>query len=172
MLSVYDEYKSHGVEEYYKKFSSSYYNPHEQKIINILQNTITNHISNCKNILDFACGEGLISRYVKHNFPFVKIKGCDPYFKNNYTHYNFSFDDVICGKLGDTFDVVICCYAYHLLSLSKRYDFLTMLSQITTKFIIITPNKKIEINHELWNIVEQKRIDKITIIVLQTKKFE
>ena len=34
MLKIYNEYQKYGVQNYYKKFSSKYINPHEDKIKN------------------------------------------------------------------------------------------------------------------------------------------
>jgi hypothetical protein len=170
-LSIYDKYALHGVDQYYKKFSKSYYNPHEDKIKKILDDILQYYLHQICKLLDFACGDGLISKYVNNKYKNIIVKGSDPYFDNQYCNYNFSFDDIICGKLLEHFDIVICCYAYHLLSDNKRYDFLTQLSMITKKFVIISPSKKIKITHPLWNVVENKRIDKITIIVLEINSF-
>jgi len=170
-LSIYDKYTLHGVDQYYKKFSKSYHNPHEDKIKNILDNNLQyclNQMGKTCKILDFACGDGLISKYINNKYCNIIVKGSDPYFNNQYCNYNFSFDDIISGKLLDYFDVVICCYAYHLLSPDKRYDFLTQLSMITKKFVIISPSKKITTIHPLWNVIDDIRIDKITIIVLES----
>lgn len=172
MLRVYDAYSSYGVDKYYEQFAHSYYNPHEQKIIQILDNCVKKYLSENTTFLDFACGDGLISRYIKNNFNNVTVEGSDPYFVNEHQTYNFSFDDIIHGKATKFFDVVICCYAYHLLDLNKRHDFLTQLSLITNKFIIISPSKKINIDHELWDVIENIRIDKVTIIIIQVKKFD
>lgn len=171
MLSVYDEYSTHGVDQYYKQFSSSYYNPHESKIIDVLNNIFNKYLQNCNTILDFACGDGLIAKYINSKNINIVVEGSDPYFNNQYCDYNFSFDDIICGKMVNQFDTVICCYAYHLLDFNKRYDFLTQLSEIAKKFIIISPSKKISVNHPLWTVLENARIDKITIIVIKVKKF-
>lgn len=172
MLSVYDEYSLHGVDQYYKQFATSYYNPHETKIINVIDDILNKYLQKTCTLLDFACGDGLISRLINIKNKNIIVKGSDPYFNNQYCNYNFSFDDIICGKMIDQFDIIICCYAYHLLDFNKRYDFLTQLSLLTKKFIIISPSKKITINHPLWIILENKRIDKITVVIIEVKKFE
>lgn len=172
MLKVYDEYSSYGPDQYYKQFFSSYYNPHELKILKLLDNIIYQYLQNCETVLDFACGDGLISKYINSKNIDIIVKGSDPYFNNEYCNYNFSFDDIICGKMKKKFDIIICCYAYHLLDFKKRYDFLTQLSFTTKKFVIISPSKKITINHPLWKVLENIRIDKITIIIVKVKKFK
>lgn len=166
-LSIYNEYDEHGVSGYYEKFADSYYNPHEQSIISILNQILPIHIKEDNSILDFACGDGLISKYIMSNFC-NKVEGSDPYFQNKYVQHNFSFDDVIKGKQNFYYDVIICCYAYHLLHEKKRNDFLTQLALKTKKFIIITPSKKICTNHMLWKTTLNTRINKITIIIMET----
>lgn len=169
MLSVYDEYSLHGVQSYYKQFSNNYYNPHELSIIDVLNTNIKKYLNKNMSVLDFACGDGLISRYIRNNFNNIIVEGSDPYFNNIYTTYKLSFDDVICGKLIKCYDIIICCYAFHLLDFKKRHDFLTQLSLITKMFIIISPSKKIHIDHSLWTIIENVRINKISIIVIKVK---
>lgn len=171
-LKIYDEYALHGVDEYYRKFAKKYYNPHEFKICEVLDdNVFTKYIFQHSKILDFACGDGLVSRKLRIKNKNTVVKGSDPYFNNIYCDYHYSFDDIICGKLLEKFDIVICSYAYHLLSPKKRYDFLTQIAIIAKIFIIISPSKKMTFNHALWDKVENKRIDKISIVVLQNKYY-
>ena len=48
-----------------------------------------------------------------------------------------------------------------------RYDFLSSLALSVKTFIILSPSKKININHPMWNIVKDIRIDKVTLIILE-----
>ncbi len=169
MLKIYNEYQKYGVENYYKTFSSEYTNPHEYKITNIYNKYIKNLINKKDKILDIACGDGLICRLVNHYNNNYNIDGCDPFFNNKYCKLNLSFEDISKGKLLNEYDIGICCYAYHLISNELRYDFLTNLALVIDKFIIITPSKKIYISHQLWNVSQIIREDKITIIILDKK---
>ncbi len=171
MLKIYNEYQKYGVDNYYKKFSSEYTNPHENKIANIYNKYIKDLINKEDKIVDIACGDGLICRLVNKYNNNYNIDGCDPYFVNKYCKLNFSFEDISKGKLLTEYDIGICCYAYHLISSEMRYDFLTNLALVMDKFIIITPSKKIIISHPLWNIFKIIREDKITIIILQKIDF-
>jgi hypothetical protein len=166
MLKIYNEYQKYGVENYYKKFSNEYINPHEDKITNIYNKHIKELINKADKIIDIACGDGLICRLVNQYNNNFNIEGCDPYFNNKYCKLNLSFEDISKGKLLNEYNVGICCYAYHLISSELRYDFLTNLALLLDKFIIITPSKKIIINHPLWNVSKVIREDKITIIIL------
>lgn len=168
MLKIYNQYQEFGVNGYYEKYSSKYYNPHQEKIKNIFIKHIKPFIKDKEiyNILDLACGDGLISRFVLDTKCNCNIEGCDPFFVNQYCHYSFSFEDIAKGKLEKYYDLVICSYAFHLIKEEWKYDFLSNLSIQTNCFIIITPSKKIKINHPLWKIEKEIREDKITIIIL------
>lgn len=199
MLKIYNEYSTLGVDKYYKENNSTYYNPHQNKINKIFTEHIIPYIQSLginntepKNskidqklkILDLACGDGLVSRIVNNIIPVNEIKnkkcklqkliieGCDPYFNNKYVNYNYSFQDIANGYLYTKnlkYDLVTCCYAFHLLDTSWYYSFFEELALVTNNFIIITPSKKIEINHPRWVIKNKIRKDKITIIFLVVK---
>jgi SAM-dependent methyltransferase len=167
MLKIYQEYQLYGIEEYYKNFSCNYFNPHEEKIKQIYLKYIKDLINHNDKIIDIACGNGLVSRLVHKYNNNYNIVGCDPFFNNAYCKLNLSFEDIAKGKLETNYDLGICSYAYHLLDHKWRYDFLTQLSLILNKFIIITPSKKIQINHPLWKVDKYLREDKITLIILE-----
>ncbi len=122
-------------------------------------------------ILDIACGNGLITRIVNDINKNYTVEGTDPFFNNIYCNYKFSFEDIALGKLEKEYDLVFCCYAFHLLDEKWRYVFLLQLSRITNKFIIITPSKKIIINHSSWKMLKQIRENKVTIIILESIHF-
>jgi len=177
MLKIYHEYKALGVDSYYKQKSETYYNPHYTTIEYIYTTYITHLINNNDIILDIACGDGLISRLInKHNntqHTTIIVEGTDPYFNNKYVTYKYSFEDIAKGNiplLNNYYNVVICCYAFHLLNTSWYYMFLEHLAQITNIFIIITPSKKIIINHPRWHIHTYTRDNKITLIILHKHK--
>jgi 2-polyprenyl-3-methyl-5-hydroxy-6-metoxy-1,4-benzoquinol methylase len=167
MLKIYNEYQKHGIDEYYKNYSTQYVNPHEEKIKSIYLKYIYNELIDNKLILDIACGSGLISQIISEFNTNLIVKGCDPYFNNKYCHYDYSFEDIVQGKLEESYDVGICCYAYHLMKYELQYDFLTNIAYSLKKFIIISPSKKIIINHPLWKIINSIRQDKITVIILE-----
>jgi len=167
MLKIYQEYQLYGIEEYYKNFSCNYFNPHEEKIKQIYLKHIKDLINQNDKIIDIACGDGLVSRLVHKYNNNYNIVGCDPFFNNVFCQLKLSFEDIAKGKLNNNYDIGICSYAYHLLDHNWRYDFLTQLSLILNKFIIITPSKKIEIYHPLWEISKYIREDKITLIILE-----
>ncbi len=172
MLKVYDMYQKHGVEEYYMKHSTDYYNPHQDKIKDLFIKHLQPLISRKDTILDIACGDDMISRMVHEQCKtsYNMIDGTDPFFDNMYVTMKLSFEDIAMGKLKKKYDIMICCYAFHLIKDSWKYDFLTQLALLTDTFIIITPSKKIKINHDDWKIVKELREDKISLIIIKTIK--
>ena len=59
-------------------------------------------------------------------------------------------------------------YAFHLINPQWMFNFLDGLANITNTFVIITPSKKITINHPYWRIFKEMRIEKVTLMVLKT----
>jgi len=173
MLKIYNQYQEYGVEGYYKHHSSTYFNPHQEKIIILYKKHIESHIPRNGIILDIACGDGLIEKIIKNNNInmniSINIEGTDPFFKNKYCKYNFSFEDIALGKLEKEYDLITCCYAFHLIDDKWKYNFLSQLARMTKKFIIISPSKKITINNSLWKITKEIREDKVSIIILETQ---
>jgi 2-polyprenyl-3-methyl-5-hydroxy-6-metoxy-1,4-benzoquinol methylase len=169
MLKIYNQYQEYGVEGYYKQHSSTYFNPHQEKIITIYKKHIVTHIPRNGIILDIACGDGLMEKIINSVNINTNVEGTDPFFKNNYCKYNFSFEDIALGKLEKEYDVITCCYAFHLINDNWKYNFLSQLARMTKKFIIISPSKKITINNPLWKITKEIREDKVTIIILETQ---
>jgi hypothetical protein len=168
MLKIYDEYQKYGVDGYYKAHNRDYFNPHRQKIEDLYIKHLKELIGSNKTILDIACGDGLIAQLVnKYNNNCI-VEGTDPYFNNKYTTYNYSFEDISMGKLQNNYDIAICCYAFHLMNPQWMFNFMVELANITNTFIIITPSKKIYINHPSWCISKELRIDKVTLIILKT----
>jgi hypothetical protein len=171
MLKIYNEYQKHGIENYYKSYSSSYINPHQNKIKKLYNLYLNDMVSRNDTILDIACGDGLLMKIINEQNKDNIIEGTDPFFSNKYCTYNFSFEDIALGKfdiVNKKYNLAFCCYAFHLINESWKYDFLSQLTKITNKFIIITPSKKITINHPFWKLVKCIREDKITIIILET----
>ncbi len=168
MLKIYNEYKKHGIEKYYKTYSRSYFNPHQDKIKKIYNLHLNDMVSRNDTILDIACGDGLLMKIINEQNKNNTIEGTDPFFTNEYCTYNFSFEDIALGKLEKEYDLITCCYAFHLINDKWKYNFLSQLARMTKKFIIITPSKKITINHFLWKITKEIREDKVTIIILES----
>jgi SAM-dependent methyltransferase len=181
-LKIYNQYAKYGIDGYYKEFAEEYYNPHADKITDLYNRYLKDDINQVlccgENILDIACGDGLMKRIILAGVDDVveakQITGCDPYFDNKYVDYSYSFEDIAYGLVDLNedlkFKVGICCYAFHLLERNWYYSFFNGLADIITeRFIIITPSKKIIIEHPKW-IVEKNIRDsktKISLIILK-----
>ena len=95
MLKIYNQYQEYGVEGYYKHHSSTYFNPHQEKIIILYKKHIESHIPRNGIILDIACGDGLIEKIIKNNNIKIllgesvldKIKTLSLQKKNTFYHF-------------------------------------------------------------------------------------
>ena len=109
-LKIYNEYQKYGVEDYYKKFSKTYSNPHEERIKKVYLEHIGPLIDSNHKILDIATGSGLMCKLVNSYSGNYNIEGTDPYFSNEYCNMNLSFRDIAKGMLTREYDTAICCY--------------------------------------------------------------
>ncbi len=169
MLKIYNEYQKYGVDGYYKVHNKQYFNPHNKKIEGLYIKHLKELIDSTTSVIDIACGDGLIAQLVNKYNNNILIDGTDPYFNNKYTTYNYSFEDIAMGKLQKKYDMAICCYAFHLINPKWTFNFLNELANITNTFILITPSKKITINHPSWRTFKELRADKVTLIILKNE---
>jgi 2-polyprenyl-3-methyl-5-hydroxy-6-metoxy-1,4-benzoquinol methylase len=165
-------YEKYGPETFYKEFKHEYYNPHAQNIHKLFVEFILPYLSKGDKILDLACGDGLITRILQ-NINIRNVEGCDPFFQDIYMKKtdcscsSLSFQDISLGKFNEQFDVVICCFAYHLIEKSFVYHFWEAMSEITDKFIIISPTKNMKLSHPKWKEILHIKENQVWIIVLQ-----
>jgi len=69
---------------------------------------------------------------------------------------NYTFEDIIDGKLTSQFDAIICSFALHLVEPSRLPDLLYTLSNISPILYVISPHKNPVIDHFRWNLVDKK----------------
>lgn len=155
MAAIRNEYDEHGVAGYYQQSGSQYENPHFPQIRTLLSQN--EHRIDYKNILDFCCGSGEVSRVLQEmGYPLPYAS--DPYTQAAYrSHFsqdcwNFTFEDVIKGKLEGQFSSIICSFAMHLCPEKQLYPLVYQLFQHTSQLIIITPHKRPELE-KLNNVV-------------------
>lgn len=148
MAGIRDLYSEQGVERYYKKNGDRYENPHFPQIqALLLQNQ---ERIDYAGVLDFCCGSGEVSQVlVAMGYPLPQAS--DPYtqkaYRKNFDQkcWNFSFEDVIKGKLTGQFSSIICSFAMHLCPEKQLYPLVYQLFQCTAQLIIITPHKRPEL---------------------------
>jgi hypothetical protein len=150
-MSIRSSYEKYGVDDYYQTFGNEYSNPHIDRLTESLN--IVNHSwkLNTVNSLDLCAGGGEITSVLGCT------EGCDPYTHELYRKntgnncYEYSFDDIMHGKLTKKYDTIICSYALHLAEPSKLPQIIYQLSCICKTFLLITPNKKPLIKNE-WGM--------------------
>lgn len=158
--SIYSEI---GVEEYYSNFSNQYFNPHEKIIQKIINQLEQNKLIGNK-VLDLCCGSGEVTRYLQDK----ETIGLDPFTYKIYKEktqcrcYNYSFNDIVNGKLNEEFDTIICSFALHLCKKSLLYTLLWRLRELSNTLIVISPNKKPNCdNISGWLLVDEFEIERI-----------
>lgn len=173
--SIRHYYETLGVQRYYEEFGNTYKNPHEARLLAVLSEVIEKYISDNSRVLDFASGDGLVSRLLtEYQSRTMSIEGCDPYTRDLYIKKtglpcsSHTFLDVATGQLDKSFDTVICCYAYHLIDKSLVHDFLYYLSTKCRRFIVISQTKNICLQSNYWNLTINLKRDKVYVFVLDT----
>lgn len=163
--AVTEQYRDIGVEEYYKTFSATYENPHTPFVIQCLQATFN---PEWKNVLDLACGNGLVSKWVKLNHPDTRVVGCDKFMAERYRHethnecYEFTFEDIASGFriINNHYDAVICSYAIDLLDHSYLASLAWQLASISDNLILIRPNNHVLDVKGCWKLEKQVKFSK------------
>lgn len=144
-------YEELGIDEYYKKHSDDYRNPHYKEIKYLLKEYLKTH-SIGTNILDLCCGSGEITQ-ILNEIGEYNIEGLDPYTEPAYKKntgkecLRYDFKDLVNGALENRrYDTIICCFAMHLCEQSMLSNLLYQLSRMSDRLIILTPHKRPEIN--------------------------
>ncbi len=151
-LSVRNEYQSVGVDNYYIQNSETYENPHSKFALDCLDALWRDEFIN---VLDFACGDGLVSKHLAKTKS-CNVFGCDKFLYERYsretgnTAFSYSFEDVANGLANfPEFDVIVFSYAIDIVEKSYLSNLLYMLSLFTKHLIVIRPNNHI-IDHFSW----------------------
>lgn len=168
MDAILNEYKKHGVDEFYRLHSHNYINPHKDRIENLLTEAKT--IWNIKgSILDLCCGSGEVSRM----FSECNVDGVDPFTKELYeanTNNNcieMTFKDIVQNGFENRYDFVICSYAMHLCERSMLPMLLYWISEASNNLIIITPHKKPDCNGEFFKEAKRMKKERTSIILYE-----
>ena len=129
-MSFRDKYSS-GVEDFYKQ--GLYHNPHTPIIQEITREYCNRH----ETILDLAAGLGEATNHL-HG----KVTRVEPFLPCPEPCLNYTFEDIIEGKLSSRFDAIICSFALHLVEKSRLPDLLYALSELSPILYVISPHKK------------------------------
>ncbi|WOO40701.1 class I SAM-dependent methyltransferase [Rubellicoccus peritrichatus] len=154
-----EQYRSKGVENFYKQEGDCYSNPHEFAIKELLEKVLSGmQYSNAK-ALDLACGSGEATVILKR-YGFSQVGGIDPYTYEAYKKRigrdaeRFRFEDIAAGCLAErSYDLIVCSFAMHLIEPSWLPRLCTQLSLIAPRLFIITPHKRPHIRSEwFWEL--------------------
>lgn len=162
MSAIRDKYEQCGVSNYYLEHGGEYENPHAQDVIKCLRYFYSKekHMK----VLDFACGDGLVSKWIGKR---SEIVGCDGYLHERYIKetgnkcHKHTFQD-ICdfnNFIENNFDLIVFSYAIDLVGGSYIQQLLYRLSTISKEMLVIRPNKHI-INSPFWSIKETYNAEK------------
>ena len=153
--AIRNQYAELGVENYYQQHADDYQNPHFEQIKILLERY--QHQFDYNNVLDFCCGGGEVTLILKE-LGFDQTVGCDPFTFALYEKkiqkkcLQFSFEDVIRGKLTDNYTTIICSFAMHLCAEKKLYTLVSQLFKHAENLIILTPHKRPAL--EMWSAFE------------------
>lgn len=155
--SVTEQYRDIGVNQYYSQFSETYENPHEKFVVKCLESTFN---PEWKSVLDLACGNGLVSKWVHRNHNANLIVGCDKFMSERYKKetgfdcYDLTFEEMTqdVTSIQKQFDVVICSYAIDLLDKSYIGALAWQLATIAKNVILIRPNNHVLDIHGCWHL--------------------
>ncbi len=156
-------YQEYGIENFYKKFSKNYINPHEPKINRAIKFIVENWDMDLYKILDLAAGSGEVTRSLME-MGYNAIEGADPFTfllyekKTGKICHKISFDNILLGKFKKKYSTIICSFALHLADESKLPMIIWNLSIMTKNLIILSPHKK-PIIKENWGLNLYKKIE-------------
>lgn len=91
-----------------------------------------------KSILDFGCGDGLMTSYVQQLFPEAAITGIDPSSKsiktaqNNYPTITFKTSDIL-DYASAKFDVIFAACVFHHIPEAEQAFYVQQLKQLLNK---------------------------------------
>ena len=161
---------SHGVDNFYVAKGKTYRNPHEERVQNIVKlmhakHNLQKYVGN--SILDFACGSGEATLALKRiiNSNTVKFSFSDPYTSQSLQKripdaecLNYTFMDVVNGKLEGRYDLCILSYAFHLVPDNIVAPFTLALAFNCKFLLLIHPHKRgKEVNG--FNLLAEEKYD-------------
>jgi hypothetical protein len=162
MDSIRDQYKKFGVKNFYSFHGGEYKNPHEPAIRKSILYIYQNWDLNFSKVLDLACGKGEVTKILE-DIGVKDIDAVDPYLNKEYEKetgrncMEMSFDDIMKGTLKNSYSLIICSYALHLLETDKLATFLYSLGDSADDLVIVGPHKRPYIK-ETWGWILEKEI--------------
>lgn len=143
--AIRNQYAKLGVDAYYEQNGDNYENPHFPLIEELLQKN--KERIDYSQVLDLSCGSGEVTS-VLQEMGFDQSVGCDPFTHKLYRKktqkpcFEWTFKDILKGKLTGNYSAIICSFAMHLAEEKDLYSLCLKLFQCSEQLIIITPHKR------------------------------
>lgn len=143
MDAIVNEYKKHGVDNFYRLHAHDYENPH-RAVVELIIKEAKDQWNIGGSVLDLCCGSGEVSNVLTD----LDVEGLDPYTKELYEKNTgndciaMTFKDIVRFGLEKHYDNVICSYALHLCERSMLPVLLYQISQASNNLFVVTPHKK------------------------------
>ncbi|NJK43296.1 MAG: class I SAM-dependent methyltransferase [Pleurocapsa sp. SU_196_0] len=161
------QYDQLGVEGYYRTHGSSYRNPHEFAVHELLEGIIKTNDPDLSNVLDLACGSGEVTLKLLEFG--ARVHGIDPFTGAAYLERTgqiaepLTFEDIANGALeGRAYSLVVCSFALHLVEASRLPMLCYQLARVTSKLVILTPHKRPVIQESWgWILETELLIDRV-----------
>ena len=173
--SIRSKYVQLGVQEYYQSEGENYSNPHEQRVVNLLNTVWQDWDLPMENVLDLATGNGEVTNALI-NRGVTDCTGCDPFTYRAFekrlgrTCLRYSFEDIIEGCFSDRrFRIVVCSYAMHLASDSKLPVLALNLALSSHLMLILTPHKRPVLKEEWgWILDREMKIERTKAVLYRS----
>jgi len=165
--SIRKQYETHGAQGYYEQFGASYRNPHEPIITDVIKHVMSVWPVETSDVLDLACGSGEVTLALRA-MGVSQITGVDPYTGAAYTERTgqtalpYRFEDIATGALTDTYSLIVCSFAMHLVAESWLPSLCYMLAAAAPDLIILTPHKRPQIRSSWgWDLQQEVVIERV-----------
>jgi len=167
-LPIRQAYETWGVEAFYQHYGSTYRNPHEAIVGQVLARGLVGVPREGLPVLDLACGSGEVTLALRE-LGWQDIHGIDPYTQQAYLERTgqvaegFRFEEIEQGVLwGREYGLIVCSFALHLLERSRLPTLAYQLSCIGDRLMVITPHKRPEIRPEWgWTQVDEFCLERV-----------
>jgi hypothetical protein len=166
--SIRGEYEKHGARDYYRRFGSTYRNPHESSVGRSIRRAVETWRPDLSRVLDLAAGSGEAT-LVLRQLGATQLDGADPYTADAYERRTgqpaerLAFEDVAAGALqGRRYTLVVCSFALHLCEPSRLPGVAYQLSLVADALLVLTPHKRPHLREEWgWELVGEEVTDRV-----------
>lgn len=161
------QYETHGAQGYYEQFGATYRNPHEPIIADVIAYTLATWPLETSHVLDLACGSGEVTLALRAQ-GITNVTGIDPYTGEAYaertgqTALPYRFEDIANGVVTETYSLIVCSFAMHLVEESRLPTLCYTLASLAPALVILTPHKRPQIKEAWgWRLRDEIVIDRV-----------